>query len=81
MSHHATRTARGPAAVTTVCVLAALVLGAACGLTAGLYVLTDDLATTARVIVLAAAVVGGAADLIWMARSARGLLHLYRGQR
>jgi hypothetical protein len=79
MSRHATRAARGPAEVTTIVVLAALLVVFTVGTPLTWLAVTHDPATTARTLIHAAAVVGGAADLIWMARSARGLLHL-RGQ-
>jgi phosphate/sulfate permease len=80
MSHHATRTRQGPAEVATLVVLAALLIGAVAGIPLAWLAITGDPATTAHTIVLAAVVVAIAVDLIWMARSARGLLRP-RGQR
>jgi hypothetical protein len=78
MSHHATRTARGPAEATTIVVLAALLIVFVAGTPLTWLAVTHDPATTARVIGLAADVVAIAAVLIWMARSACGLLRLRR---
>jgi phosphate/sulfate permease len=78
MSRHAARTGQG-AGTATLIVLAALLIGAVAGLPLAWLAITGDPATTAHTIVLAAVVVAIAVDLIWMGRSARGLLRP-RGQ-
>lgn len=78
MSRHTTT--RGPAAITTTAALAALLVGAAAGIPAGLYGITRDRTTTWHTVLLAAVVVAIAIDLLAMARAARGLHHEYRRQ-
>lgn len=77
MNHHTTRR---PATVTTVAVLAALILGATLGLPAGLYAITRDAETTGRTLILAGVITGTAATLICGARIVKALHRSYRRQ-
>ena len=80
MSHRtASQPARGPAAVATLVILAALCVGLAAGPTLALLAITHDPAGTVRIDILAAVIMATALDLLWMARNAAALYRL-RGQ-
>jgi high-affinity K+ transport system ATPase subunit B len=80
MSHHATRTRKGPAEVATLVVLAALLIVFVAGLTVFWATAPYDVGALAHTLTVALILAAIAATLARVARTARGLLRSYRGQ-